>query len=156
MEVKLVIVSFIFSQQEKEKYIFLLPLPCLSVVYYPCTSSSADSTPSPALSCYQVPARQCLDENIYLSENPWISWVSFWADPLDGWWVLMGSLSCILMFMLPALPIFEQLTCTMNIQLQRESWKWAMHIYIQNAMKAPISALKRVIHVFSQVLPPKF
>lgn len=29
-----------------------------------------------------------------------------------------------------------------------------MQIYVQNAMKAPISALQRVIHVFSQVLPP--
>lgn len=93
MEVKLLIVSFTFSQQEREKYIFLLPLPCPSVFYYTCTSTPAHATPPPpTFTCYQVPACQCLAENIFLSENPWISWVCFWADPLEGWWALMGSL----------------------------------------------------------------
>lgn len=43
-------------------------------------------------SCHRVPVCQLLAEKIYISGNPWISWIIFWADPLNGWWTLMGSL----------------------------------------------------------------
>lgn len=83
MEVKLVIVSFTFSQQEK--YVFLLPLPHPSVVYYTCTSTPAHGTPSPAFSCYQVPVCQRLAENISLSKTPELAGLASEQIPsMDG------------------------------------------------------------------------
>lgn len=78
-----------------------------------------------------------------MSRSPW------------GMMSINGVSSRLLILMLPALPTFKPWTYTRNIQLQRESWEWAMQIYVQMQWRHPSGWMThRVIHAFNQVPPP--